>query len=70
MKTYLAILASDSKFDDEVRTYLTSQNIEVIDYYKNLGILKLQCHHNLSADELEYIKYLELESDVEASDTQ
>ncbi len=66
MKTYLAILKTDTTLDAEVREYFSTKAIEITDHYKNLGMLKLKCPEALVLDDMEYIQYLELESDMHA----
>ncbi|AOW19178.1 hypothetical protein [Urechidicola croceus] len=67
-KIYLAVVKKDFKLNDSIRDYFKSKDIEIINYLKNIGILKLSSKKPLNANEIKHVEFLELDKEINLID--
>jgi len=58
----------DFKLTSEIIVQLEANEIEVVKYMENLGILKLKTAKELTSEDLEFITHLEVEEQMRAID--
>lgn len=61
-RLYLALVKPGFQLTDEVIQYFADEQIELVKHLGKLGMLILKSEQNLSAYNLRYIDYIELES--------
>ena len=62
MYTYLVLLDDGVIYDEKIKSYFTSININIIKYYSFLKILKVTSDYQLKVENLKFVFSLELDS--------
>jgi hypothetical protein len=67
-KIYLVLVNEDFELTDEVAEYFLKQEITVLKYWEQLGILKLESIHDLLMKDIKFIDHIELDSTIKVID--
>jgi hypothetical protein len=61
MYTYLGILKKGVKYDDDLESYLTKNNVTVVKFLGNLDILIIQSEKRVTVEDFTCFETLEME---------
>lgn len=67
-KRYLALVNDQFVLNEEVKNYFQKRNIEIEEYFKSLGILKLAAQSDIDVRNLQYVTHIEEDREFRALD--